>query len=162
VSAFDPTGIRSVILRTVVNYVNEYLREMCAVVTGGSFLVQLSSTKELKTKEAVNKLDIVVTPEGSYKAGSGGERRKIDILLNVAVARLAKQTCGFSPNILFVDEGLDNLDLVASQHMLQMFDGESRRGTSVFLISHNASVKPLIPNVVTVIKKNGVSGVIKG
>jgi DNA repair exonuclease SbcCD ATPase subunit len=157
-TAFDPTGIRSVLLRTVVNYVNEYLHEMCVVVTGGSFLVQLSSTKELKSKkESVNKLDIVVTPEGSYRSGSGGERRKIDILLNTAVSRLARQTSGFSSNLLIADEVLDNLDLTASQHVLQMFEATAQQGSSVFLISHNPAVKPLVPSVVTVVKQGGVS-----
>jgi DNA repair exonuclease SbcCD ATPase subunit len=160
-SAFDPTGIRSVILRNVVNSVNEYLNDLCATVTGNTFNVQLSSTKELKSKkEAINKLDIVLSPDGSYKGSSGGERRKIDLLLNIAISKFAKSMSNFSTNLIIADEVLDNLDLTASQHVLQMFSNITSNNDSILLISHNPSVKPLIPNVWTVVKQNGVSSVV--
>lgn len=159
--AFEPTGIRSHILRTVVNYINEYLYELSHTLTGGTYVVQLSSTKELKTKkEVANKLELVFTPENEpYKAGSGGRRRKVDLMLNLAVARLAKQTSGFASNLLVADEVLDNLDLTASQHVLQMFDGMVQQGVTILLISHNPSIKSMIPNVWTVVRKDGVSEV---
>ncbi len=159
--AFEPTGIRSHILRTVVNYINEYLYELSHTLTGGTYVVQLSSTKELKTKkELANKLELVFTPENEpYKAGSGGRRRKVDLMLNLAVARLAKQTSGFASNLLIADEVLDNLDLTASQHVLQMFDGMVQQGVTILLISHNPAIKSMIPNVWTVVRKDGVSEV---
>jgi len=157
-SAFDPTGVRSVILRNAINSLNEILAKLCGTVTGNSFMVQLSSTKELKSKkEAVNKIDILVTPDGSYKSSSGGERRKIDLILNTAVSMFAKSMSGFSTNILVADEVLDNLDLTASQHVLTMFDEISKGDNTVLLISHNPSVKPLIPTAWTVVKSNQTS-----
>lgn len=160
VKAFHPTGIRSVLLRSVVNYLNEHLRSLSAVLTGGGFGVSVSSTTELKSKKdsVVNKLDICITPDRQYEELSGGEQRKVDLALNMAVALLAQQTCGFSSNLLIADEVLDTLDLTASRAVLDMFS--SFRDRSVFLISHNVSVKSLIPRCITVVKKNGVTEVL--
>lgn len=159
--AFDPKGIRSQLLRTIVNKLNDDLAEMSETLTGGAFTVQLSSQTETKTRGAVNKLDLQILPSGeSYKAGSGGKRRKIDILLNLAIARLAQETSGFSSNLLVADEVLDNLDLTASQHALQLFNGFStKQNRLVLLISHNPAIKSLVPDVWTVTRENGVSSV---
>jgi DNA repair exonuclease SbcCD ATPase subunit len=157
--AFEPTGIRSHLLRTVVNYLNEYLYELSEKMTGGTFNVQLSSTKELKSsKETRNKIDVTISPSGEpYKACSGGMRRKVDLMLNLAIAKLARQTSGFSTNILVADEVLDNLDFTASQFAIRVFEQMAAEGISVFLISHNHLVKSMIPNAWTVVRKGGVS-----
>lgn len=157
--AYEPTGIRSHLLRTVVNYLNDYLHSMSQTITGGTWTVQLSSTRELKSKkEAVNKLDILVLPRGeSYKSGSGGKRRKIDLLLNLAVARLAHKTSGFSCNIRIADEVLDNLDFTASQYALRLLDDMTAEGGTILLISHDDRIKSTIPNVWTVTRRGGVS-----
>lgn len=61
---------------------------------------------------------------------SGGEQQR------VALARaLVKR-----PKLLLADEPTGNLDSVSGKHVLEMVEGESERGTTVILITHDASI----------------------
>ena len=47
---------------------------------------------------------------GRYEAASGGERRRVDLAVSLAVLELAEQFAGRSGSTVFVDEAFESLD----------------------------------------------------
>ena len=87
---------------------------------------------------------------------SGGERRKVSIIILLALQQLMERVGGIKTNLLVVDEIFDALDLENLQFAVELFTGfEGEK--SVFIITHNEILKEMVPNVIEVEKVNGTS-----
>jgi len=159
---FSPRGVRSYALDRGLEGVNETLREVSQSLFGGDFSLSLSSTKDKKDGSESNVLDIVFdNAGGSYKSSSGGERRKVDIALQLAMSVLARRTgCG-STNLLVGDEVLDSLDATASGFALQALESVASQGKTVYVISHDLGVQSLVGDILFVEKRDGVSSLVE-
>ena len=82
-----------------------------------------------------------------YKAASGGERRRVDVAIILALAEVARAARGKSRGTLFFDEVLDALDADGIDKVMDVIH-ELAQDRCVVLISHNADlIKSLRPAV---------------
>jgi DNA repair exonuclease SbcCD ATPase subunit len=159
-SVFHPKGVRSYALDRGLKAVNEALGDICQSLFGGDFTLALSSTKGKKDGSESNVLDIVFSNAGgSYLSASGGERRKVDLALQLALSVLATRMSRGSTNLLVADEVLDTLDATASGFAVQALEAVAETGKRVFLISHDLAVQALVSNVLFVEKRGDVSSI---
>jgi len=87
---------------------------------------------------------------------SGGERRKVSIVILLALQQLMERIGGIRTNLLVVDEIFDALDLENLQFAVELFTGfEGEK--SVFIITHNEMLKEMVSNVIEVEKVDGIS-----
>lgn len=86
---------------------------------------------------------------------SGGERRRLDLVIQLSILSLYMSATSFSCNVLFVDEVFDSLDSEGIYRVLSLLQDIGM--SSIYVISHNEEIKSYIPNHIKVTKRNGIS-----
>ena len=140
---------RGYLLTNIISYIDSKAKDYCSTVFG---------TKELSLSLNGNALDITYC--GKHFDGlSGGEKQRIDLILQLAIRDLLTTYLGLSANILVLDEITDFLDKKSCQAVMQLLEKELNTIESVFIISHHAEELDLpIDSEIKVIKNmQGIS-----
>lgn len=157
--ALGPRGVVSYVLDRSVDQLNSYLEHVSRTLYAGDYSVWLSSTKELKDGRDANVITLQYsTSGGSFGLSSGGEKRKAEIALFLAVNYLLTSQGRGTTNLIMLDEALDSLDAKAAssavESLRRFVDEEGKTG---FLISHSDSVRDLIDRQIIVERHNEIS-----
>ena len=72
-----------------------------------------------------------------YDVLSGGEKQKIDVIVQLAIRDMLCSFLNFSSNILVLDEITDNLDIVGCQKMFNLISTKLNDVEAVYIISHH-------------------------
>jgi DNA repair exonuclease SbcCD ATPase subunit len=90
---------------------------------------------------------------------SGGEKQRVDLILQLAIRDLLTSYLDLSANILVLDEITDFLDKKSCQAVMTLLEKELQTVESVFIISHRSTILEIpIDSEITVIKNtNGIS-----
>ena len=140
---------RGYLLTNIINYIDARAKDYCDTVFG---------TKELSLSLNGNSLDITYC--GKHFDGlSGGEKQRVDLILQLAIRDLLTSYLGLSANILVLDEITDFLDKKSCQAVMQLLEKELKTVESVFIISHHSEELEIpIDSEVKVIKNElGIS-----
>lgn len=140
---------RGYLLTNIISYIDQKAKAYCETVFG---------TKELSLKIDGNALDITYCGK-AFDGLSGGEKQRVDLILQLAIRDLLNSYLGLSANILVLDEITDFLDKKSCQAVMQLLEKELHDIESVFIISHRASALEIpIDSEITVIKNEyGIS-----
>ncbi len=141
--------VRGYLLTNIISYIDSKAKDYCSTVFG---------TKELSLSLNGNALDITYC--GKHFDGlSGGEKQRVDLILQLAIRDLLTTYLGLSANILVLDEITDFLDKKSCQAVMQLLEKELNTIESVFIISHHAEELDLpIDSEIKVIKNmQGIS-----
>ncbi|USL89282.1 exonuclease subunit 2 [Bacillus phage vB_BceH_LY2] len=157
VKVYSNDGVKSHVLDLITPTLNE---------SGNKFLKQLAGdnmelifdTKTLKKDNTYSdKFDVkVINTVGgdSYKHASGGERKRVDLSISLALQDLILK----STNILVYDEVFDALDAVGIENTLKLLQERVKVFGSIFVITQNPHLKALFEKVITITKgKDGIS-----
>ncbi|KKN96897.1 hypothetical protein LCGC14_0165410 [marine sediment metagenome] len=158
VKAFGLTGIRSFMLDNVLVYLNERLREHCSTLFDGRTMVALSPTKEKKKGGLTQKITLdVQTDGGSYKASSGGERRKVDVAVFLAFRDLNRKLTPVQINLEAYDEILSFLDGESASRVVSLLLDDPTVDTKI-LITHRTDI-PIVGRYQTwkAVKQHGIT-----
>jgi len=146
---FDSNGIRVVLLEHYIHIVNEKLLELCNKIGMGDIIVQLVFEGRKTAKIIVT----VPNQRGGFGRLSDGERRYADFLIQYAFYLCTiKQTSPF----LILDEVFLHIDDQRLRYIFEYLD-ETAQTRPIFVITHNEFAKSLIPNVITLVRENGVT-----
>ena len=137
-------GIRSFLVDQLIGRINARLSELSEKVYGPGVRVQLLSSRELKSGAKKNEIDISVQGFRKYDLASSGEKRRIDMLIQLALVDLASSMSSYKTNILIVDEILDTLDKTGIDKILSLFD-ELSKNKKIIVTSHN----PIVSNAIS-------------
>lgn len=118
---------RSVLLSQIVSQLNSILYNYSNVVFSGANL-RLDFTKLGINIYFNNKI---------YENLSGGERQKIDLIIQLALRDLLSMNGVLDSNILCLDEIFDNLDAIGCKNILELISRISSV-SSLFIISHHS------------------------
>ena len=140
---------RGYLLTNIINYIDERAKDYCNTVFG---------TRELSLSLNGNALDITYCDK-LFDGLSGGEKQKVDLILQLAIRDLLMTYLGLSSNILVLDEVTDFLDKKSCRAVMQLLEKELHTVESVFIISHHAEELELpIDSELKVVKnKYGIS-----
>ena len=83
---------------------------------------------------------------------SGGEGRRVDIILQLVQRDLARNESGFSTNLLVLDEILDNLDSLGAESVLKLLEYKSPDVSSMLIVTHKSDVVVPNDNEISIIK----------
>jgi DNA repair exonuclease SbcCD ATPase subunit len=161
VDGFGSRGLRSLIIEGVLPYINKQANLYCNKLTDGKIMVEVSATTQLKSGESRERISIsAINEDGSsvYGGNSGGERKRIDFAVLLALQSLVAERVGMGIGLIVLDEVLDELDDDGIERAIDIVKelGQTR---PVFLISHNDSVKNQFEDIISVSKSGGVSSV---
>ncbi len=161
VDGFGDRGLKSFLLDSVVQQLNEQTNHYLAYLTDGEIRIDISTRTMLKGGGEREKLNIKVYSEGGmqeYEGCSGGERRRVDVSMLLALRELAKARLEQTFDFLFVDELFDKLDKSGIERVLHLFTQQT--DDSVFVISHDPSLMDVFENMITVEKTDRISRIV--
>lgn len=119
---------RGYLLTNIISYIDSKAKDYCNIVFG---------TKELSLNLNGNALDITYCGK-MFDGLSGGEKQRVDLILQLAIRDLLTSYLGLSANILVLDEVTDFLDRKSCKAVMQLLEKELHTIESVFIISHHA------------------------
>lgn len=134
---------RSFLLEGILSYMNLKCEEY------SSYLFSTQGVVKLEING--NNIDILLG-DRKFEDLSGGEGRRVDILLQLVQRDLAKNESGFSSNILVLDEVLDNLDNIGSESVIGLLEYKSPDISSMFIVSHKTDLNLPYDKRIKVIK----------
>lgn len=143
---------RGYLLSNIITYLDNRAKEYCNTVFG---------TKELSLSLNGNALDITYCGK-IFDGLSGGEKQRVDLILQLAIRDMLTSYLDLSANILVLDEITDFLDKKSCRAVMQLLENELNSVESVFIISHHVEELELpIDSEIKVIKNaEGISEVL--
>ena len=163
---FSRKGVSSMALDLVVPFLNEHTNHYLAKLSGSILRVNMSTQTLNSDKSLSDKFDIQVQNDSganSYQQCSTGENKRIDIAIAFAIQDLQNSKSNMATNIAIYDECFDGLDAIGAETVIELLKEKSKSVGSIFVITHNDTLKPFFDSVITVEKgKKGISHVIGG
>ena len=146
--AFSEQGIIKYIIRNVLSYFNDRINYYLSFLTNQGYYLEFD--EELSEKILVS--DQLV----HYISLSGGEKRKINLSVLLALRDLLSFTDKNQLDIVFFDEVAENLDEEGIEGLHHLLN-EIKKTKNVFVITHNKHLKTLLDSApsVTITKDRG-------
>jgi len=157
---FGNAGIKSYMLDSVAEILNQKVDEFTRFLTDGEVGISFQTQSTLKSGEVREKFDISIVSqagETTYTASSGGERRRIDVCILLALSELTGLH-GKLPNLLVLDEVFDHLDREGMNRVVALLRSKllGQRET-VFVITHSEALANYFERRLLVTKESGIS-----
>lgn len=131
-------NLRSAAMTQVLSFLNSKLEKYMQLFSGGSMKMELFQ-KEWGKGSRINVG--LWTPGGTYALSSGGERRRVDLALYLALSDLLQVSSGVTPNIMVCDEIMDGLSPAGVRKFLEVLRTKAEEeGMCIYVITHNPSV----------------------
>lgn len=140
---------RGFLLSNVINFIDNKAKE---------YSKSIFDTNELDFKLEGNNINIEFCKK-SYESLSGGEKQRVDLILQFALRDMLCQYLNFSSNIIALDEITDALDSLACEKILDFISKQLTDVDSIFIISHRADELEIPCDTEIVVEKdaNGIS-----
>ena len=150
--AFSEQGVIKYIIANVLDYFNERCNYYLSYLTNSKYSVEFNQelTEKIETSGRLVQ----------YISLSGGEKRKINLSVTLALKDLLLLTDNSHVGLLFFDEVAENLDENGVQGLYQLLQ-EIKKTKTVFVITHNKHLKTLLDSSkrLSIIKHKGISTV---
>lgn len=134
---------RTFLLDEVITFMNDYLSKLSKYLYEVQGIVHLESSG--------NNIKIYLG-DREFGALSGGEGRRVDLILQLAQRYLCEVQSGFSCNLLVIDEILDYLDVVGVDNVLALLESNSNNVDTLMIVTHRPDLNITFDSVFTVIK----------
>lgn len=143
---------RGLLLKSVIDYIEKKSKEYAS---------KIFNTDDMRFTLDGNDINIAFCGK-DYENLSGGEKQRVDLLIQFAIKDFMCNYLQFSSNILVLDEITDALDAESCDKVINFITDELRDVESVFIISHHDNTLEIPVDSEIVVEKNslGVSNVI--
>lgn len=118
---------RGYLLSNVISYIDNKAKDYCNEVFKTDLISIGLNGNDIEIKYA-NK---------DYLNLSGGEKAKVDLIIQLAIRAMLCEFLQFSCNILCVDECFDNLDYQGTQEILELLTNKLDDVKAIYIISHH-------------------------
>ena len=141
---------RGYLLKNIIQFIDQKAKEYCK---------EVFDTDAINFVLDGNNIDIRYCGK-QYESLSGGEKQKIDVIVQLSIREMLCQFLDFRANIISLDEIFDGLDSVGCARIIDLISRQLVDISSVFIITHHADLQIPEDSCITVIKgANGVSTV---
>ena len=142
---------RGYLLTNVIDFINSKVNYYC------KYFIENGDIKFIQSGNAIN----VIFNGKDYECLSGGERQKIDIIIQLALRDMMCTFMNFSSNILVLDEITDFMDNQGSNKLINTISSLIQDVSSIFFVTHHTELNLPYDKIITVIKdKTGISKLI--
>lgn len=158
--AYGNGGIKSLLLDDITPYLNRQSNKFLHKLSSDHMEIKFSTQAELKSGEKREKFNIEVTnADGgdSYASNSSGEKKRVDLAINLALQSLVSSRSNKKLNLIMLDEVLDSLDDAGVSNVMELLSELAKDKSSIFVISHNDSIKSVFTETITIVKQGGYS-----
>lgn len=142
---------RGILLQNCIKYINDKAKEYCQKVFKTNLI-----------EFALDGNNVSISYNGKeYESMSGGEKQKIDLIIQFALRDMLCKYLNFSCNLLVLDELTDNVDSDGCKLIMDFISEVASDVDSVFIISHHTDLELPSDNELTIIKnEQGISSVL--
>ena len=133
---------RGCLLKNVIDFIDDKAKKYAQVVFNNNLL---------EFKQEGNNISISFDNK-EYESLSGGEQKKLDVIIQLAIRDMLCHLINFSSNILVCDEIFDALDITGCQKVLDLISSDLDDISSVFIVTHRDNLCIPCDNEITVIK----------
>lgn len=154
--------IKSYLMDSCLESINSIANEYLQTLFDGVLKFDISATTE-KGSEVKEKINVSIINNGdecSYDSLSGGERCRICLAVNLALAEVISKSSGKSFNMIFLDEILNGLDESGKSQSMKLLKDLETKYETIFVIDHAEGFKNLFSNSIMITKKDKVSTVV--
>lgn len=139
---------RGYLLKNVISFIDKKAKEYC---------LEVFSTEDIQFVLDGNNIEISYLGK-EYELLSGGEKQKIDMIIQLSLRDMLCQFLNFRSNIIAFDEIFDNMDANGCDKVIDLISKKLTDVSSVFIITHHQDLNIPSDNVITVTKQeDGVS-----
>lgn len=143
---------RGCLLKNVIDFIDSQSKKYSRIVFDNNLI---------EFKQEGNNISISFDNK-EYESLSGGEQKKLDIIIQLAIRDMLCHLMNFSSNILVCDEIFDALDITGCQKIIDLVSTQLEDVSSVFIVTHRDNLCIPCDNEITVIKDmNKISHVIQ-
>lgn len=147
-STLTNRDFRGVLLSGIIDYINRKAKEFSQSIFGTDLIDIVCEDNNINISYA-KKL---------YESLSGGEQKKVDIIVQLSIRDMMCRYMNFSSNIIALDEIFDALDAEGCQRVINFISNELQDIESVFVVSHRDDLQiPYDSEIVVIKKENGIS-----
>lgn len=139
---------RGMLLSNIIDYINLKAKE---------YSKDIFNTSDIEFKLDGNNIYIGYAGK-QYESLSGGEKQKVDLIVQFSIRDMLSKFLNFTSNILVLDEIFDNLDSYGCQQVINLISTKLLDIESIFIITHHLELD--IPNdneIIIVKNNNGIS-----
>lgn len=141
---------RGVLLSEIINFINIKAKE---------YSQEIFETDKIDFKLNGNNIDISYCDK-QYENLSGGEKQKIDLIVQFSIRDMLSKFLNFSSNILVLDEIFDNLDSIGCQKVIDLISTKLIDVSSIFIVTHHSDIQIPSDNEIVIVKdEKGISSV---
>lgn len=145
VISFATRDFRTILLRSIIKRLDAYAKHYCK---------KMLDTTEIEFWDDGNNISISFRGK-DFGVLSGGESQIVKMCITLALKKTLEDLIGFTTNIMFFDEILDNCDQSTAQQIIELVTCLDL--SSTFFISHHEDVYIPIDKTWTVTKTNNIS-----
>lgn len=160
VSILGNGGVKSYVFDGITPELNATINEYMNVLDPDIF-IDVSTVTKLKSGEFRERFGITVHNKNGaflYQGNSSGEKQKINLVIALAFNRLVRLMSEEDVPVLVLDEPFESLDETGCERVMDLI--MKIDAPNIFLITHNLSLKDLIPNRIVVEKTGGIARVL--
>lgn len=141
---------RGYLLTGVIKYIDDLMKHYCC---------RVFDHNKLDFRLDGNSLDILYC-DRYYESLSGGEKQKIDLIIQLSVRKMLCSLTDFSSNIIVLDEIFDSMDKLSCQKIIDLLTEELCDIESIYVITHHDDLQIPCDHEIRVVKdRNGISRV---
>lgn len=141
---------RGYLLTNVISFIDKRAKDYAQDIFG---------TDKISFSLDGNNINIVYDNK-MYENLSGGEKQRVDIIVQFSIRDMLCQFSGFVCNVLVLDELFDNLDSIGCDNVLNLITNKLTDIESVFIITHHSDIAIPADSIVTVYKdERGISSI---
>lgn len=152
---FSSRGIRNLLLDGVMDDLNDLSRRYSNILTAGETEVIFTSQTELASGEKRNKPDIQIKDVyggSSYQLSSGGETRRINMIVDLAIHSLASRR--YKTGFIFMDEIFTRVDSRGQELVMELLNEVLDEIPTIYLISNQEVINNYpFDNEITVVRE---------
>lgn len=150
VNKFDTAlkrDFRGYLLQNIIQYISTRAKQYCKTIF---------DTELIEFQLDGNNIDISYMNK-AYENLSGGEKQKIDLIIQFSIRDMLCNHLGFTSNILVLDEVFDGLDMIGCQRVLDVISNITDI-KNIFIVTHRKDLSiPTDKEIIVVKSANGIS-----
>lgn len=133
---------------SVINQMSTLIKRDFRGYLLGNVIAFINETAQIYAKDIFNDADLRFELNGNnidilynnkpFENLSGGEKQRVDLIIQFAIRNMMSKYLNFSSNILVLDEVLDSLDAISSTNVINFISKNCMDVESLFFISHHA------------------------
>ena len=145
---------RTTVLEQYLDFVNSILREISPTLLD-NILISLEVDKK------ANGVEIILNDgKREYRSLSGGEKRRVDLIIILTLQKFLLECTGVSTNLLMFDEIFDSLDGVGIQMVLNCIDIIFDDDLCVYVTTHKSEFRSSFDSILEIEKVDNISNLI--